>query len=98
MNAQAMETINEIDTRLFSEEEREQFVNGWAEAGGYIDDMDAPFPWCCPWEYEPILEPEAVLTPYELGSWFWEYCREAVSEAIREEEAERAYLEEAEND
>lgn len=37
------------------ENEREEFIDGWRNAGGIMSDWtsDNPAPWCCPWEYMP---------------------------------------------
>lgn len=58
-------------------DEREDFIEGWEAAGGYMDDLESPNPWCCPWEYDRALSIDAV-SPYEMGARYWEQVRDEV--------------------
>ena len=74
-------TTKTIDPRTLDEEERGAFVEGWTDAGGYIDDGDTPEPWCAPWDYETEI-PVSGETAYDWGASYWETIQEDVIEAV----------------
>ncbi|MDR1587393.1 MAG: hypothetical protein LBS57_08060 [Treponema sp.] len=86
-----------MDTTVYTEYQRGQFVSGWEDAGGYTGDLDTPTPWCCPWLHADttIPMPEGS-SPREAGRLWWESCREEVEELLAQEqeiqEAENAVL------
>lgn len=78
------ETI--INPADLTEQEQAEFISGWEEAGGFMDDCeDNPCPWCCPWYYMDSIVVSGD-TPYEWGASWWEACREE-AESIRREES-----------
>ena len=80
-----------IDTTKFAEEERDLFIEGWKDAGGYVGDLEAGVdcPWCMPWfSGNGLIE----VTGTEIRDWgrqYWETYKDEV-EALLKEEAERA--------
>ena len=45
----------QIDTSKWNERQQEQFIDGWVDAGGEVEDIDSPSPWCCSWYYDPVI-------------------------------------------
>lgn len=77
-----------MDTRLFTEEQRGEFIEGWRAAGGYMGDLEeSPAPWCCPWDYASHVD--AAGTPYEMGAQYWEQTRGDVERELQREDEER---------
>lgn len=75
-----------VDTSLWSDDAKEKFINGWEDAGGYVDDFESDSPWSCPWYYDPVINVNA-RKPYDMGREYWrQKCRE-VEDTLREEEA-----------
>lgn len=77
-----------IDTTRFTKEEQNAFIEGWEEAGGYMDDADGdnPCPWCCPWDSAEIIE----VTGSDVKGWgrqYWIACKPEVEAALAEEAA-----------
>lgn len=80
-----------IDTTKFTDEERDLFIEGWKDAGGYVGDLEegVDCPWCMPW-YCGNVEIEVTGTDIkEWGRQYWQSCKEEV-EALLKEEAEQA--------
>lgn len=80
-----------IDTTKFADEERDLFIEGWKDAGGYVGDLEegVDCPWCMPW-YCGNVEIEVTGTDIkEWGRQYWQSCKEEV-EALLKEEAEQA--------
>lgn len=78
-----------IDTTKFTEEERDLFIEGWKDAGGYVEDLEAGVdrPWCMPWYWCETIE----VTGTDIKDWgaqWWEQCKDEV-EALLKEEAEQ---------
>ena len=67
-----------------TEEEREAFVNGWKNAGGYMGDVESFAPWCAPWEWKFAIEVEGE-TPEEWGASWWNKRRKDVEKYLKEE-------------
>lgn len=75
-----------IDTTKFTEEEREAFIEGWEEAGGYMGDADSPAPWCCPWDGVELIE----VTGVDIKGWgrqYWIACKPEIEQILAEEAA-----------
>lgn len=75
-----------LDTTRLSEDQRDQFIEGWEKAGGFTDDCDAgsPEPWCCPWDYNAIIEVTGC-TPQQWGAVYWRTVKDE-AEAVRLED------------
>lgn len=70
-----MNTLREIDTKDFTEEQQQEFIIGWEAAGGYMDDLDSPAPWCCPWYHGNT---KIKVFGDDLKSWgaqWWNQCK-----------------------
>lgn len=79
-----------IDTTKFSEEERDLFIEGWKDAGGRVEDIEAGVdcPWCMPWYWCETIE----VTGTDIKDWgaqWWEQCKDEVERLLKEDE-ERA--------
>lgn len=75
-----------IETRHFTDVQREAFIRGWEAAGGYMHDLDSSAPWCCPWTHGSTKINATGNTPEEWGASWWAQCREEV-ERLTEAEA-----------
>lgn len=73
-----------INGRYLTDEEKDEFIRGWEEAGGQMEDMECPNPWCCPWYGGGNTTCEGN-SPYEWGAAFWKEC-EPEYEALKAEE------------
>lgn len=86
-----------VDFTKFKNERRQDlFIEGWKDAGGYMDDCvsDNPAPWCMPW-YQGYGEIEFQgKRPEEWGAEWWEMNCEEIEAHV--EEAEKLLAEEAE--
>lgn len=58
-------------------EQREYFIAGYKHAGGYMDDVDSPYPWCSPWLTMPSLIIDAS-DAFTAGALYWESVAEEV--------------------
>lgn len=77
-----------IDTKNFTDEQRQEFVEGWESAGGYTDDFDTSAPWACPWFHgNTIIEVEGD-TPDAWGRDWWRQCKDEIEELLKGEESE----------
>ena len=77
----------------FTDEQKEAFIEGWKKAGGYVGDMDSPYPWCCPWELNDEIEVEGE-TLEEMGADWWRQSKAEIEALIAEEYEARAEIEE----
>lgn len=78
----------ELDTTKMTEEQQDQFIAGWEDAGGYTGDTESPAPWCAPWCSGETIE----VTGDDAKDWgaqYWAQCKDEV-ERILAEEAEAA--------
>lgn len=66
-----------IDTSKWNERQQEQFIDGWVDAGGEVEDIDSPSPWCCPWYYDPVIDVSSN-NPYRAGKEYWEQVKDEV--------------------
>lgn len=80
-----------IDTTKFTEEERDLFIEGWKDAGGYVGDLEADVdcPWCMPWYCGSNTIEVTGTDIKEWGRQFWESSREEI-ECNLKQEAEMA--------
>lgn len=54
---------------------RDDFVDGWRSAGGYIGDVgDVDCPWCMPWTYAGEIKVNGG-NAYEWGAYYWQSAR-----------------------
>ena len=71
----------------FTEEQRDAFVEGWKKAGGYVGDLDSPYPWCAPWTHRACIEVDAESDdPAVIGAAWWRECAAEVARELKEEE------------
>lgn len=70
-----------------TEQQRSAFIAGWEKSGGYMDDLESPNPWCCPWYYEKQIKVTGEV-PEEWGASWWEQCRNEVEQLLESEEDE----------
>ncbi len=84
-----------LNLKTITECQKDEFVNGWENAGGYMDDLnsDNPNPWCCPWYWRDTIDVEGK-TFEEMGADWWRQCKDEVEELRAEEEELRAEEEE----
>ena len=74
----------ELDTTKMTEEQQEQFVEGWEAAGGYTGDTESPAPWCAPWytgETISVTGDDAK----DWGAQYWAQCKDEVERILAEE-------------
>lgn len=65
-------TLREVDTKDFTEEQQAQFIEGWKSAGGFTDDLnDSPAPWCCPWKHGSTKIKVFGPSPKSWGAQWW---------------------------
>lgn len=78
-----------VDLSTLTEEQRDEFVDGWMSVGGYVGDMDSPSPWCFPWYWCEDFVTFEGSTPYEWGiEWLKEWEGQIKSELWYEFEEE----------
>ena len=81
-----MEGFRTIDAADLSEEEQEEFIEGWESVGGYTDDLDeSPAPWCCPWYHGNSVITVKGSTPKEWGADWWSQCKDEIEEELANE-------------
>lgn len=73
-----------LNLATLTEEQRDAFIRGWQNAGGYMDDADSPCPWCAPWTSCDSIDVEGE-TLEEMGADYWEQCREEINSLHPEE-------------
>lgn len=76
-------TIITVD---MTKEQRDEFVNGWIQAGGYMGDANSPVPWCAPWYYQLEIKVEGE-TPEEWGADWWRQTKAEFEQILKEEQA-----------
>ena len=70
----------------FNSEQKETFIEGWKSAGGYVGDLDSPYPWCAPWTYRDCIEVDAENDdPAIIGAAWWKECAAEVEKELKEE-------------
>lgn len=81
-----MEGFRTVDTADLSEEQQQEFIEGWENAGGYTDDLDeSPAPWCCPWYHGNTVITVKGSTPKEWGADWWSQCKDEIEEELANE-------------
>lgn len=72
-----------IDTSTFDFEAQSEFIKGWEEAGGYMDDLrdNDRAPYCAPWQREGVIEVSGD-TPAQWGTSYWEQVKDSVLEEL----------------
>lgn len=75
-----------LQLTTFISEQRDAFIRGWQNAGGYMDDADSPSPWCAPWTYCDSIEVEGT-TLEEMGADYWRQCKPEIEAQLAEEAA-----------
>lgn len=71
----------------FNSEQKEAFIEGWKSAGGYVGDLDSPYPWCAPWTYRVGIEVDAQSDdPAIIGAAWWKECAAEVAQELKGEE------------
>lgn len=73
-----------LNLKSLTTEQRDAFIRGWQNAGGYMDDADSPSPWCAPWTSCDAIDVEGE-TLEEMGADYWEQCREEINSLHPEE-------------
>lgn len=67
------------DTALFSDRQKEEFLEGWKNAGGCTKTLNESSKLLChPWEYSPLIMTPKKSSPYDLGWDYWEKTRKDV--------------------
>lgn len=77
----------EINPEDLSPKQRDEFVSGYEQAGGYMGDAESPAPWCAPWTHGTSEIVVAGPTAKDWGACWWRSNREEI-ESLLEEEAE----------
>ena len=81
-----MEGFRTVDTADLSEEQQQEFIEGWESVGGYTDDLDeSPAPWCCPWYHGNTVITVKGSTPKEWGADWWSQCKDEIEEELANE-------------
>lgn len=74
-------------TTAFSADQQRDFIEGWKNAGGYVDDLgESPAPWCCPWYYMKEIEVSGT-TFQEWGASWWNQCKTEIEKSLKKMEA-----------
>lgn len=75
-----------LNLKSLTSEQRDGFIRGWQNAGGYMDDADSPAPWCAPWTSCDSIEVEGT-TLEEMGADYWCQCKPEIEAQLAEEAA-----------
>lgn len=75
-----------LNLKNLTEEQRDDFVEGWENAGGFMGDLETPHPWCCPWDWNDEIEVEGE-TLEEMGADWWRQNKAEIEALIAEDEA-----------
>lgn len=71
----------------YTDEQKESFIEGWKKAGGYVGDLDSPYPWCAPWTYNFCVNVDVESDdPAIIGAAWWKACAAEVARELKEEE------------
>lgn len=76
-----------LNLKSLTEEQRDDFVEGWENAGGFMGDLETPNPWCCPWDWTDEIEVEGE-TLEEMGADWWRQNKAEIEALIAEEKAD----------
>lgn len=75
-----------LNLKSLTEEQKDAFVEGWENAGGYMDDADSPNPWCAPWTSFDYMEVEGD-SPEAWGADWWRQCKAEIESNLAIEAA-----------
>lgn len=75
-----------LQLTTLTSEQRDAFIRGWQNAGGYMDDADSPSPWCAPWTSCDAIDVEGE-TLEEMGADYWRQCKPEIEAQLAEEAA-----------
>ena len=75
-----------LQLTTLTSEQRDAFIRGWQNAGGYMDDADSPAPWCAPWTSCDAIDVEGE-TLEEMGADYWRQCKPEIEAQLAEEAA-----------
>lgn len=75
-----------LQLNTLTSEQRDAFIRGWQNAGGYMDDADSPCPWCAPWTSCDSIDVEGE-TLEEIGADWWRQNKAEIEALIAEEAA-----------
>lgn len=75
-----------LNPKTLTEEQQKAFIEGWENAGGYMDDADSPAPWCAPWTSFDYMEVEGDNFE-EMGADWWRQNKAEIEALIAEDEA-----------
>lgn len=75
-----------LQLNTLTSEQRDAFIRGWQNAGGYMDDADSPAPWCAPWTSCDSIDVEGE-TLEEMGADWWRQNKAEIEALIAEEAA-----------
>ena len=76
-----------LNLKSLTSEQRDTFIRGWQNAGGYMDDADSPSPWCAPWTSCDAIDVEGE-TLEEMGADYWRQCKPEIEAQLAEEKAD----------
>ena len=77
-----------LNLTALTDVQKDEFVSGWKEAGGYMGDVESPAPWCAPWTWGDTEIEVSGDTPQEWGASWWYAKKPEVLAAIAAEAAE----------
>lgn len=78
-------TAKTLNLATLTEEQKDAFVEGWENAGGFMGDLETPHPWCCPWDWNDEIEVEGE-TLEEMGADWWRQNKAEIEALIAEDE------------
>lgn len=78
--------MTNLQLNTLTSEQRDAFIRGWQNAGGYMDDADSPCPWCAPWTSCDSIDVEGE-TLEEMGADWWRQCKPEIEAQLAEEKA-----------
>lgn len=75
-----------LQLTTLTSDQRDAFIRGSQNAGGYMDDADSPCPWCAPWTSCDSIDVEGE-TLEEMGADWWRQNKAEIEALIAEEAA-----------
>lgn len=76
-----------LNLATLTEEQKDAFVEGWENAGGFMGDIETTNPWCFPWDWTDEIEVEGE-TLEEMGADWWRQNKAEIEALIAEEKAD----------
>lgn len=77
-----------IDFRTLTEEQREDFVQIWADNNFYMDDVQAACLWCAPWDHSNsifTLDLPENYTLQDLVLSYYASCEDEIEQLLEQE-------------